>query len=292
MTVESAQIDLAALRQAIEHLRTLTLPRNLQEASFKVLERLEEFSSTLTDTEEQTRLAALFRVSQTLGNSLNLGEVLDQVMDAVIALTGAERGFLMLLNTDTGDLDLRVARNFEQETLQREDMEVSRTVINTTVESGKGVLTTNAQTDPRFSGTESVISFALRSIMCAPLRSRGKVIGVVYVDNRIHTGLFTESDLELLSTLVAVFKADRPNLMGAIEEAIAGGDSEALTDAAHTIKGALSVFAAEPARALAEQLEHSSRAGQVEGAPDLYAQLGQAVQATEDGLDALLAELA
>jgi signal transduction histidine kinase len=199
MTADNAQIDLAELREAIEHLRTLTLPRNLQEASYKVLERLHEFSSTLADSEEQTRLAALFRVSQTLGNSLNLHEVLDQVMDAVIALTGAERGFLMLLDPDTGDLDLRVARNFEQETLQREDMEVSRTVINTTVEGGKGVLTTNAQTDPRFSGTESVISFALRSIMCAPLRSRGKVIGVVYVDNRIHTGLFTESDLELLN---------------------------------------------------------------------------------------------
>ena len=101
-----------------------------------------------------------------------------------------------------------------------------------------------------------------------------------------------ESDLELLSTLVGVFKADRPNLMGAIEEAIAVGDAEALTDAAHTIKGALSVFGAEPARALAERLEHTSQAGQVDGAPDLYAQLTGAIQLTEDGLDAFLAELA
>jgi CheY-like chemotaxis protein len=101
-----------------------------------------------------------------------------------------------------------------------------------------------------------------------------------------------ESDTELLSTLVGVFKADRPNLMGDIEEAIAAGDPQALTSAAHTIKGALSVFSAEPARAVAEQLEHSSRAGQVEGAPALFAELGAAVQATEDALDALLAELA
>ncbi|MDH3205817.1 MAG: response regulator [Gemmatimonadota bacterium] len=101
-----------------------------------------------------------------------------------------------------------------------------------------------------------------------------------------------ESDLDLLSTLVGVFKADLPNLMGAIEEAIAGGDPEALSAAAHTIKGALSVFGAEPARALAERLEHTSRAGQVDGASGLYAELGVAVQAAEDGLDALLAELA
>jgi HPt (histidine-containing phosphotransfer) domain-containing protein len=101
-----------------------------------------------------------------------------------------------------------------------------------------------------------------------------------------------ESDTDLLSTLVGVFKADRPNLMGAIEEAIAAGDSEALASAAHTIKGALSVFSAEPARVLAERLENSSRAGQADGAEALYAQLGEAVLATEHGLDALLAELA
>lgn len=51
------------------------------------------------------------------------------------------------------------------------------------------------------------------------------------------------------------------------------------------------MFGAEPARELAERLEHDSRAGNVAGAPDLYAQLGEAIQRTEDGLDAFLAEL-
>jgi signal transduction histidine kinase len=196
---DSAQIDLEALREAIQRLRRHTLPQDVQEASDMALSTLADFSDSLAETEEQTRLAALYRVSQTLGASLNTDEVLNQVMDAVIALTGAERGFLMLLEPDTGDLDFRVARNFERETLERKDMEVSRTVINTTVESGLGVISTNAQTDPRFSGTESVISLNLRSIMCAPLRSRGVVIGVVYVDSRVHTSLFTEDDLEMLN---------------------------------------------------------------------------------------------
>ncbi len=199
MRRDSAQIDLDALREAISRLREHTLPVDMQDVSRKALESLDGLSESLAETEEQTRLAALYRVSQSLGTSLNLDEVLNQVMDAVIALTGAERGFLMLLEADTGDLDLRVARNFERETLKRKDMEVSRTVINTAIESGEGVLTTNAQEDPRFSGQESVIHFALRSIMCAPLRSRGKAIGVIYVDNRIQSGLFTNEDLELLN---------------------------------------------------------------------------------------------
>lgn len=101
-----------------------------------------------------------------------------------------------------------------------------------------------------------------------------------------------ESDMELLGTLVGVFKADRPNMMGAIEEAIHNGDAEALTSAAHTLKGALSVFGAEPARSLAERLEHTSRDGEVAEAPALYEKLGEAVQGAEEGLEALLAELA
>jgi signal transduction histidine kinase len=100
-------------------------------------------------------------------------------------------------------LNLRAARDFEQETLERKDMEVSRTVIYTAVESGEAVLTTNALTDPRFSAQESVISYSLRSIMCAPLRSRGTVIGVIYVDNRIHSGLFTDEDLNLLKAFAS-----------------------------------------------------------------------------------------
>lgn len=203
MIHDSTEIDLTALRETLERLRLHTLPREVEEASRQVLHSLEALSHDLEESEEHSRLAALYRVSQSLGTSLNLDEVLKQSMDAVIELTGAERGFLMLLDPDTGELDLRAARNIERETLQRSDMEVSRTVIQTTMESGQGVVTTNAQTDPRFSGQESVIAFSLRSILCAPLRSRGKAIGVVYVDNRIHAGVFSEEDLDLMNAFAA-----------------------------------------------------------------------------------------
>ena len=68
-----------------------------------------------------TRLDALYRVSQSLGLSLNLDEVLNQVMDAIIELTGAERGFLTLLDSTTGELSLRAARNIEGENLHSDD---------------------------------------------------------------------------------------------------------------------------------------------------------------------------
>ena len=148
---------------------------------------------------QEARLAALYEVSSRLGKSLDLSEVLNQVMDSIIQLTGAERGFLMLYNEETGKLQSMAARNIENETIQGQE-KVSKTVIQRAMTSGQGVLTNNAQEDERFSGTESVVGYQLRSIMCAPLIARGNALGAVYVDNRLFNGVFNEDDLGLLVT--------------------------------------------------------------------------------------------
>jgi K+-sensing histidine kinase KdpD len=164
------------------------------------LERLDQ-QSTLSDG--QARLAALYHVSHTLGSSLNMDDVLRETMDAVIRLTGAERGFLMLINGQTGDLELRAARNFQRENLEQEEMQVSRTIIEEVVRSSTGILTTNAQTDERYSDRESIQHYALRSILCLPLLVRAEAIGVIYVDNRIKSGAFNSQDRELLEAFAA-----------------------------------------------------------------------------------------
>ncbi len=170
---------------------------------------------TQKDRSGQNRLTALFRVSQVLGTSLNLDEVLNQVMDAVISLTGAERGFLVILDSSaesptpqapfpdslhlSENMHVRAARNFSQETLEPKEIEVSHSVIRSVLETGKGVVTTDARNDPRFARQQSVLLYSLRSILCAPLRARGKIIGMIYVDNRTQAGIFTGEDLSLLT---------------------------------------------------------------------------------------------
>ena len=134
--------------------------------------------------QDQNRLAALYQVSQALGASLKLDDVLEQVMDSVINLTGAERGFLILTPNPQAELSVRISRNFNQDTLDHQDMDVSRSVIREALTTGQGVVTTNAQEDPRFHNQESVIMFSLRSILCAPLQAGGNLLGVIYVDSR------------------------------------------------------------------------------------------------------------
>ena len=98
---------------------------------------------------------------------------------------------------------MRAARNFQRENLDREDMQVSRTIIHEVVHSNTGILTTNAQTDERYSDRESIQHYALRSILCVPLLVRAEATGVIYVDNRIKSGAFNSQDQELLEAFAA-----------------------------------------------------------------------------------------
>jgi adenylate cyclase len=161
------------------------------------LTRLEETLTTQAD--ERAGLAALAEVAGVINSSLQLPEVLNRVMDQIIRLTGAERAFLMLWNEETGELEFQAARNLDQETITDSAFDISRGVVYQVAREGEAVLTTNAQLDPRFSAHESVVSYNLLSILCVPLRGRDRVIGAIYADSRIRTGIFSDHDLRLLT---------------------------------------------------------------------------------------------
>jgi PAS domain S-box-containing protein len=148
--------------------------------------------------EERENLLALAGIAQVVNSYLKLDDVLRIVMDTIVRLTGAERGFLMLRDAN-GRMAIHIARNWERETLDASEANISRTVVNQVLRESRPVLTTNAQQDPRFDNQESVIALNLRSILCVPLKVKGQLIGVIYADNRIRTGLFTETERNLLA---------------------------------------------------------------------------------------------
>jgi len=148
---------------------------------------------------EHDQLRALSKVGAVINSTLDPSEVLNRVIDEVIEITGAERGYLVLRDEETGQLEFTVARNLDRETLNQQSFRVSRTIVTHVAETGEPVVTTNAQADPRFQAQESVVSYSLRSILCVPLRRRGRVIGVMYADNRIRSGLFGDRELNVLA---------------------------------------------------------------------------------------------
>lgn len=219
-------LSLANARQTISILRSQAQANRVDTIYLdQRLQALDQILSELADerkrTGQQERIAKLYEVSRVIGSSLDLQTVLNQVMDAIIQLTEAERGFLVMLDDD-GNLNVQVARNFDQETIDPTAVALSRTVTNKVLQTGQPIVTTNAQEDPRFAGQQSIIAHQLRSIMATPLRVRGQVIGVVYVDNRVRTGLFSEQDLEFLDAFAgqAAVAIDNARLFSATDQAL------------------------------------------------------------------------
>ena len=146
----------------------------------------------------QSQLGALMGVGRAINSSLGLKRVLEEVMDTLIELMRAERGFLMLRESK-GELSVRIARGIAHVNLEEETFKVSRTIVGRVVDSGEPLLTTNAQDDPRFGSQMSIAMLQLRSILCVPLKLRNQLIGVIYVDNRARSGIFHEHDLGLIT---------------------------------------------------------------------------------------------
>jgi len=184
---------------------------------------LDRLGKTVTHNEgERHDLLALADIGQVVNSSLHLNDVLRIVMDTLIRLTGAERGFLMLRD-ENGELTMRIARNFEQESVRSTEFAISMTVIDRVVNEGQPIVTTNAQEDPRFDGQESVIAYSLRSILCVPLKVKDELTGVIYADNRIRTGIFTKSERDLLAAFAnqAAVAIDNAQLFESVRRTLA-----------------------------------------------------------------------
>jgi len=153
-------------------------------------------------SESGHRFALLYQLSQTFSSSLDLVEVLDLVIDEVVKTLQAERGFIALWN-ENGALEFRSARGLHKTTIEKPEFEISRGVVEEVAKCGKGICISDAQSDDRFRKRPSVLDLSLRSILCAPLKLKDNILGVIYIDNRMIAGIFNEKDLELLIAIAS-----------------------------------------------------------------------------------------
>ncbi len=175
------QVDLVAVAQKMY--QRLDAAQAQAQGMGRQLEQLEELMRTFT----------------LITGSLELDLVLEEVMDTVIRLTGAERAYLMLSNKETSELEIAVARNWGKENIADNDAVFSRSVVSEALKENKAILTTNAQSDDRFQNVKSVVNNQLRSILCIPLTLQGREIGALYADNRIAQDVFRAEEIPLLT---------------------------------------------------------------------------------------------
>ena len=188
-------------QQRLLRQRGISLPGDAIDKLWPLRSGIDKLSLGLVDS--QMKLQQLRRLAETtaLINSVQeTDEVLNEVMETVIQMTQAERGYIVLRNHDTGELEFKVARGLSAEESASGGRIVSWSIINRVAETGEPLLTVNAGADDNISHSESIVGFALLSILAVPLIVRNEVIGVAYCDNRIMAGLFKENELDLLTS--------------------------------------------------------------------------------------------
>ncbi len=190
------------------HVEFLT-PENMSQEAVEVASldatRTDVFSTEGVDLsslqKDHQRLMLLYEFGKTINLHLeDPHQMLEEILKAAFRTFDAERGFIALVDEDTGDLTCELVRdNTAEEEVER--LEVSRTILHKVRKDGVAVLIVNALKDSEFRDVESVKEYSIRSALCAPLLSRDEIIGVIYLDNRASAGKFSEDDLMFLTAL-------------------------------------------------------------------------------------------
>ncbi len=159
----------------------------------------------------------LFSFSEKLSQMKTVDELLEAMLDDIIELTNAQKGFLILVEgadvatgrTSTGaevaarKLSLRAARNVRKESITDAEGSISDSIVRQVIASGRPIIVSDALADSVFGRSESVLAMKLSSVMCAPLVAQGEVIGALYVGNDKVKSLFERTQLELLGIFAA-----------------------------------------------------------------------------------------
>jgi transcriptional regulator with GAF, ATPase, and Fis domain len=121
------------------------------------------------------------------------------LLEAVVALTGAEKGFIIVFKD--GERHLAAAHNVKDEAVDLS--RVSDSIIDQVIEHRRPLIVSDALSDRKFGRARSVVDLKLSSVMCVPLMFRNDLLGVLYLGNDAVTGLFTERDLSILQIWAA-----------------------------------------------------------------------------------------
>ncbi|HEU5231271.1 MAG TPA: adenylate/guanylate cyclase domain-containing protein [Terriglobales bacterium] len=152
---------------------------------------------------ENQLLSMVYDAGIALSSRLALDEISEQVMNFAFRIEGVERGFMMLFD-ENGEVARQSEVRYRQPITNggtQPHIILSRAILERIREEQKPILVTDADTDERFTGSESMRIAGLRSAMCAPLLGRGKLFGILYVDNLARPHAFTQDEWNVFALL-------------------------------------------------------------------------------------------
>lgn len=148
-----------------------------------------------------TKLKALVEIGRSLGRALELNKVLPKLLETLFSLfIQADRGFIVLQDPNTKRLIPKAVKYRKMD--DKETIRISRTIVNTVMQSKEAILSADAATDSRFNASDSLVDFKIRSMMCAPLIGIDDVaMGIIQIDTLDQRNRFEQEDLDVLASV-------------------------------------------------------------------------------------------
>jgi len=151
-----------------------------------------------TEQYELTGMRRLAEFNRKLAELENVRQELDAFLGAILDVTGAQKGMLVLLEDD-GRPRIAAARHVSDPAFSPTLDVLSDSILTKVIESRRPLVVSDAMNDAVFSRSESVMRLQLSSVMVAPLVFRGQLLGVVHLGNDDVVNLFDDSSLDVLT---------------------------------------------------------------------------------------------
>ncbi|ACC81220.1 trifunctional serine/threonine-protein kinase/ATP-binding protein/sensor histidine kinase [Nostoc punctiforme] len=221
------------------------LERQYSQLLLKVFQQDETTSSTLTTTigfnqssstgTEALDLATVMKASHALAGEIELEKLLTTLMQVVIENAGADKSVLLLLQEDNWVV---VAQKTSQAIFEEEQFlphptptdenlgiinlhslplsasqDVPKAVVNYVSRTTETLVLDDARKETTFANDPYIILWQPKSLLCTPIHNRGQLIGILYLENSLTTGAFTQNRLEVLRLLTAQAAISLQNAM-------------------------------------------------------------------------------
>jgi signal transduction histidine kinase len=199
------------------------------------------------------RYERLMEISRQLNSTLDLGALLNRIIKAACELTDTETASILLVDQKTGELRFEAASNMSRGAMDALVVPLEGSLAGWVVQHGEPVLVEDVRNDPRFfKNVDETIDFKTRNLLGVPMIAHNKVIGVVQAINKKQETVWTEDDINTLSTLAAQAAI-------AIENARLFQQSDFISEMVHELRTPLAALKASTTLLLRAELPEDRR---------------------------------
>jgi len=145
---------------------------------------------------------ALYRAGKSLSTTVELPELLAQIINLATTVIGAATGSIMLLDRDRNELRIQAGLGVDRQVMDNTVLPLGSSIAGYVAQSGKPVMVEDIEKDERFKRTAKD-HYQSKSFLCVPLRVKNEILGVINLTDKKGDEVFGRQDMKLLTTFAS-----------------------------------------------------------------------------------------